>query len=164
MDTNQEEQIRRLYLEMYDLLLAYAYSVLKNYALAEEAVQDTFRIACAKADQLLASPNPQGWLKNTLKYVLLNMQHSRARLNNLMIELIQSDQWKAQGKCDEEDVDVLYSDLSQDENFQLLKEIILKQRSMLEVAQQLGISVEACKKRVQRAKKDLQTKLSKRRE
>ena len=34
--------------------------------------------------------------------------------------------------------------------------IVIRKYSMLEAAEELGISVEACKKRVQRAKKKLQ--------
>ena len=43
---------------------------------------------------------------------------------------------------------------------QLLKRIALDRCTMLEVAQDLGISVETCKKRVQRARKRLQQKLA----
>lgn len=41
----QEEYFDAVYLEMYDMLLAYAESSLRHQkALAEEAVQDTFRM------------------------------------------------------------------------------------------------------------------------
>lgn len=54
-------------------MIAYAISALNDRSLAEEAVQDTYRIACAKADDFLSSPNPKGWLLNTLKYVIKNI-------------------------------------------------------------------------------------------
>ena len=41
-------------------------------------------------------------------------------------------------------------------NFQLLVNIVVRRYTMLEAAEELGITVEACKKRVQRAKKKLQ--------
>lgn len=44
-------------------------------------------------------------------------------------------------------------DLVNDEDYKLLKEIVLERYTIRETAQELGISVEACKKRVQRAKK-----------
>ena len=56
------QEIDRLYLQMYTRLFEYARSVLPNDALAEEAVQDTFAIACKKPEALLRSPNPPGWL------------------------------------------------------------------------------------------------------
>ena len=57
-------------------------------------------------------------------------------------------------------VDVLFGDVSDSEDFQLLKRIALDRCTMLEVAEDLGISVEACKKRVQRARKRLQEKIA----
>ena len=56
-------------------------------------------------------------------------------------------------------VDVLFSDVSKSEDFQLLKRVALDHYTMPELAWELGISVEACKKRVQRARKRLQKKL-----
>ena len=62
MSLNQEEEeyIERLYREMYTRLCIYAMSALGSKALAEEAVQDTFRIACIKPDGLMSSKNPRG--------------------------------------------------------------------------------------------------------
>ena len=55
--------------------------------------------------------------------------------------------------------DVLFGDVSDSEDVRLLKRIALDQGTIVELAQDLGISVEACKKRVQRARKRLQKKL-----
>ena len=51
---------------------------------------------------------------------------------------------------------VSYSDALGEEDFQLLVNIVVRRYTMLEAAEELGITVEACKKRVQRAKKKLQ--------
>lgn len=64
--------IDKLYLQMYARLFEYARSSLANDALAEEAVQDTFAIACQRPEALLNSPNPPGWLVITLKNVISN--------------------------------------------------------------------------------------------
>ena len=48
VDRDQDRLLEELYREMYSVLLCYANAALKDKALAEEAVQDTFRIACAK--------------------------------------------------------------------------------------------------------------------
>ena len=53
-------EIERLYLQMYAMLFEYARASLSSDALAEEAVQDTFHIACQKPDELFSSPNPEG--------------------------------------------------------------------------------------------------------
>ena len=64
----QEEYFDAVYLEMYDMLLAYAESSLRHQkALAEEAVQDTFRIFWIAIQNEKEMPNPRGWLVNTLK-------------------------------------------------------------------------------------------------
>lgn len=60
---NRDAEIEQLYREMFDSLIAYAACSLRNYSLAEEAVQETFRIACAKQDELFASPNRRGCLR-----------------------------------------------------------------------------------------------------
>ena len=129
MSLNQEEEkyIEQLYREMYTRLCFYAKNALGSRTLAEEAVQDTFRIACIKPDSLMNSKNPRGWLINTLKNVIRNRQRTEARLSNALLVA-----------------------------FQLLINIVIRKYSMLEAAEELGISVEACKKRVQRAKKKLQ--------
>ena len=72
MDKQHSNYIEALYLEMFELLFSYARSSLENDSLAEEAVQETFRIACLKPSELCASPNPKGWLVNTLKNVIRN--------------------------------------------------------------------------------------------
>ena len=57
LDRQQDEFVSRYYKEMYQQLMVYARSSLSNPSLAEEAVQDTFRIACAKIDDFMSSPN-----------------------------------------------------------------------------------------------------------
>lgn len=48
MTAEQRVQIEELYLQMYNGMMAYARSSLSEEALAEEAIQETFRIACQK--------------------------------------------------------------------------------------------------------------------
>lgn len=157
LNDDQRRVIKALYLEMYLLLFSYAQNMLSDRSLAEEAVQDTFRIACTKADNLLYSPNPKGWLLNTLKYVIKNKTRSRAYL----ITSLELDENMIPGDPDVLDIDFMYSDLTNSEDYKLLKKIALDKYSMLEAAKEMGISVEACKKRVQRAKKKLKKVLKK---
>lgn len=53
-------EVEQLYKEMYPALHIYALRILADDALAEEAVQDAFCIACAKREQFLSSPIPRG--------------------------------------------------------------------------------------------------------
>lgn len=49
----------------------------------------------------------------------------------------------------------MYTGLLDEKDFKLLELLALKRYSMLEAANEFGISIEACKKRVQRARKKL---------
>ena len=81
MNTAQQKQIEKLYLDMFEKLKIYAKCSLRSEALAEEAVQETFRIACQKPDLLCNSANPQGWLVHTLKNVIHNIQSRQTTAN-----------------------------------------------------------------------------------
>ena len=161
MTAQQHREIEKLYVEMYELLLAYARSSLKNEALAEEAVQETFRIACTKFDQLCGSPNPQGWLCKTLKNVIQNTIRTQNRANILIAEYLaqQANQWS----WSEDSIapELLYENVADSKEFQLLYEYAIVGKSVLELAQERNITVDACKKRLQRAREMLQRKIKK---
>lgn len=152
-----QSDLEQIYREMYPTLYAYALRILKDHALAEEAIQDTFCIACAKRGQVLSTPKPQGWIMLTLKHVMQNMLRSQRKLQKLLF-LTASEELSVDSP-ELLDVDVLFGNVSDSEDFRLLKRISLEQCTIVELAQDLGISVEACKKRVQRARKRLQKKL-----
>ena len=152
-----QSDLEQMYREMYPTLYAYALRILKDHALAEEASQDTFCIACAKREQALSNPKPRGWLMLTLKHVMQNMLRAQRKVQRLLF-LTAGEEQPAEAP-ELLDVDVLFGDVSDSEDFRLLKRIALDQCTIVELAQDLGISVEACKKRVQRARKRLQKKL-----
>ena len=57
--------------------------------------------------------------------------------------------------ADKNNVDLLYADLSSSEDYMLLKKLYLEELSISEIATIEGITYEACKKRVQRARSRL---------
>ena len=161
MNAQQHREIEKLYFELYEQLLAYARCSLKNEALAEEAVQETFRIACAKPNQLCESSNPQGWLYNTLRFVIQNAIHTQERAKRLLNEYL-TKQLNLQPCCEDVTVpEVLYENLADSKEFQLLHRFAIEKKSVLELAQEQNITVDACKKRLQRAKETLQRKIKK---
>ena len=169
VDREQERLLEKLYKEMYSVLLCYANAALKDKALAEEAVQDTFRIACAKVGELSASENPRGWLMLTLKNVLRNTNRELAALNQLFVSAVSIDdeivlETYASGtdyekRIEDDEVSILYSDLLSPDEYRLLKRIVLQKYTIRDAAKELGISIESCKKRIQRIKKKLRKKL-----
>ena len=154
-----EKMIQQYYLEMYPKMLKYAQCILSEPSLAEEAVQESFRIACEKPESVCGSPNPSGWLMLTLKNVIRISQRNRSRLNRLVVASLDQEDFIVQASATDEHLDLEYSELLSAEDYRLLKLVALERCSMLEAAQEFGISVEACKKRVQRARKKLQKKL-----
>jgi len=88
-------------------------------------------------------------------------KRQRAKLNMLAVISLNSEESELLATYDEIDIDVLYGDEAKREDFQIFKMVAVEGRSMRETADEFGISIEACKKRVQRIKKRLQKKLSK---
>ena len=158
MTSDQHKRIEVFYLEMYDKLFLYAQNALKNESLAEEAIQETFRIVCTKPEDLLSSPNPKGWIINTLKYTMQNMRHNRDRANALLNQYLATYTSDAFSE-DRIPLEVTYENVAHSEEFRLIKEMAVEGKSHLEMAQSRGISVAACKKRVQRAKEFLRRKI-----
>lgn len=159
MTADQRKRIEAFYLEMYDLLLIYARNALDNEPLAEEAIQETFRIACTKPEDLLSSPNPKGWIINTLKFTIQNMKRSRDKANVLLAQYMAAHSSNVAFSEDRISLEVTYENVAQSEEFRLIREMAIEGKSHLEMAQSRGISVAACKKRVQRAKEFLRRKI-----
>ena len=159
MTSDQRRRIEAFYLEMYELLFIYARNTLDNDSLAEEAIQETFRIVCQKPEDLLSSPNPKGWIINTLKFTIQNMKRSRDRANILLTQYIAAHSSSVAFSEDRISLEVTYENVAHSEEFQLIKEIAVEGKSHLEIAQTRGITVAACKKRVQRAKEFLRRKI-----
>lgn len=159
MNPKYSEHIETLYLEMYDMLIIYAQCSLKEESLAEEAVQETFQIACQKPDKLYESANPKGWLVNTLKFVICNKKRSRDRAQHLLSSYLMEQNESIAYSEDKLPLDLMYENISDLEDFKLIKEMAIDGKSHLEMATSRGISVDACKKRVQRAKETLRKKI-----
>lgn len=159
MTAEQNKLIEQLYLELFDRMMAYARSSLQSESQAEEAVQETFRIACMKPDELYASRNPQGWLLNTLKFTIQNRKRCNENTNRLLTDYIASQSREIAVSEDKIRLEVLYGNIAELEEFKLLQEMAMDGRSHLEMAQTRGISLSACKKRVQRAKETLRKKI-----
>lgn len=153
------EVVTELYLTMYDFLLDYAERRLGNHSLAEEAVQETFRIAWMKQDDLCNSLRPKGWLMNTLKNVISNMRRNQETADRVMREYLAANCRDIAISEDSVRFEIIYGDMAESEELKLIKELA-DGCSYLEMAEKRGISVMACRKRVQRARETLQKKFS----
>lgn len=160
MNPEYGEQIEQLYFEMYDMLLSYARCSFEEKSLAEEAVQETFQIACQKPDQLCGSINPKGWLVNTLKFTIRNMKRSRENARQILSAYLIAQNEPVAYSEDNLPLRLMYENVADSEEFKLIKEMAIDGKSHLEMANARGISVNACKKRVQRAKETLRRKIN----
>lgn len=143
------------------MLFAYAVTLLGNAATAEEAVQESFRIACMKPEALIRSDNPVGWMVNTMKHAVRNIKRTQLRRRTgATLSLDDDEVFLAQPGRPDEYADVEFSDLMTDEEYRMLKWHVLLDVSIKDIAETMDISEEACKKRIQRTKKRVQKILS----
>lgn len=161
MTAEQNQFLSERYHEKRKFLLEYAESSLHNYALSEEAVQQTFEIACRKIDDFCGSPNPDGWLTKTLSFVVRNIE-SRQRSERRVISI--TNDYRPDlvaAPYVPLSLRVTYGTLVDTPQFRLLYEAEILGRSFVEIAKDLGISESACRKRAERARIFLQKKLKK---
>ena len=158
MQINQQtlDFIESLYLKESPLLFHYAKAIFGNDSIAEEVIQETFIIACINHKKLMSSPNPEGWIMNTHKNVCRNMKRSRANylkriltVDSYLLETVNADQGTPEIN---EDLTIFVNS----DDYSLLKKIILDGYSIKEMANELNISIDACRKRFQRAKQKFQ--------
>ena len=161
MTAEQNQFLSERYHEKRKFLLEYAESSLHNYALSEEAVQQTFEIACRKIDDFCNSPNPDGWLTKTLSFVVRNIE-SRQRSERRVIAI--TDDYRPDLVAAPEvplPLRVTYGSLVYTPQFRLLYETEVLGQTLAEIAKELDISEAACKKRAERSRIFLQKKLRK---
>lgn len=159
MTAEQTQLITERYLEKRRFLLEYAESSLHNYALSEEAVQQTFEIACRKIDDFCNCPNPDAWLTKTLSFVVRNIE-SRQRTERRVIAM--TDEYRPDLVAAPEaplPLRITYGSLVDTPQFRLLYDSEVLGHTLAEIAKDLGISESACKKRAERARTFLQKKL-----
>lgn len=161
MTKQQNDEIDKLYKELFNSLLGYAQSCLHNEALAEEAVQDTFHIACMKPDELLASNNPRGWIRKTLKNVIHNTWRKQETAKRVLADYYEQQVQMLRQTEDHIDFEALYQNVAGTEEFRMVREMELGGKTYREMSQEQGITLGTARKRIQRAKEFLRKKLKK---
>lgn len=159
MEARYSQEIDRLYLQMYPMLFEYARSSLQNDDLAEEAVQETFIVACQKPESLCSSASPEGWLVKVMRNILFNTIRTRMTEERIFLDYIAATIREVTIVPDQIGLELIYDNLSDLDEFKLLKERVLEGRSYLEMSQERGISIAACRKRLERAKRTLRKKM-----
>lgn len=161
MTAEQDRFFTAIYLDRRKSLLEYAEGNLHNHALAEEAVQQAFEIACRKIEDFQSSPKPEGWIFNAVRFVICNIE-SRQRTERRVIAPV--DEYRPDlvaAPADPLPLRVHFGQLVDSPQFRIVYEMEIMGRTLAEIAIDLGISEAACKKRAERARKHLQKKLRK---
>lgn len=157
MDQAESKLIKEQFEKNYAMLYRFAYFAFQDEHLAEEAVQETFFIACKKPTALANSENAKNWLFFTLKNVIANMRKDRTYAWDLLTSYLSTYDPEAEiPDLTAINWEVESYPLSRSKEFQLLKAFAVDKKPISQLAQELGISVAACKKRIERAKTYLQ--------
>lgn len=160
-----EDAFRELVARHVDLIYSAAMRQLRNPHLAEEATQSAFIALARKAGQLRRRTVIAGWLHRAVHFAALNLQRSEARRKHWEEEAATMN---VPGDTDHvfqefalPHVDGALAELGQaDRDAVILR--FLHQRSFRDVAETLGTSEEAAKKRVSRALERLRGLLARR--
>ena len=161
MTAEQDRFFTAIYKERRKQLLMYAESALGDHAMAEDAVQQAFEIGWRKIEDFQNCPQPEGWIFRSLKFVVNNMK-SRIRTERRVIAI--TDEYRPDlvaAPADPLPLRVHFGDLVDLPQFRIVYEMEIQDRTLAEIAKDLGISESACKKRAERARKYLQKKLRK---
>lgn len=162
----QEDFLEELYRTYFNELRSYAACVLGSTDLGEEMVQDTFHEASRHLSKLTVHPNPGGWLWITLKHKIAHFQRGR---NRYMIRFISLDTGNVYGdqipSVEEyfpqqtESILRTVREVLTEEEWMLLRRIALENAPYKTVAEELGITIWACQKRLQRIREKLRQSL-----
>lgn len=165
MTTEQRTYLEALYRDNQEKLYLYAVSILQKPEIAMDMVQDTFHTAAIRIDILMAHWNPSGWLMNTLKHKIHDQKRSMDRYTARFVSLTDYELWAADEAAENFTEDHpptvreiwgrVRNVLSPDDRC-FLRRILLEKASHREVAKELGITVWASQKRLERIRKELE--------
>ena len=169
MTLEQEQFFEEFYREHFEGLVVYAKAIVKNQHMAQDVVQDAFHIVLRqdKMKEFVCSPNPVGWMRVTVKNVARNAKRAQLRQSRWLISVEELDALAASEDDyepeDEETVLKGYSEFLSENEMYLLRRLALDKATYKELADEYGISMWACYKRVSRLEETLAEELSKRR-
>jgi RNA polymerase sigma factor (sigma-70 family) len=160
-----EEAFRELVARHVDFTYSAAMRQLRNPHLAEEATQSAFIALAGKAGQLSRKTVVVGWLYRAVHFAALNMQRSEARRKHWEEEAatvnIPAHDDQPFHELALPQVDGALAELSESDRDAVILRF-LQQRSFRDLAETLGISEEAAKKRVSRGLEKLRGLLARR--
>ena len=159
MTPEQAVFLEKLYYLNFNKLNLYAEARLQKSFQTHNVVQATFHEAVRSISKLMELPNPSGWLMATLKDKIQAQECARTRyiarffffVPNLEKMLLASDdtQIETAGPELSDALQTIKAALTQDE-YQLFHRIVFDKASYLDISQELGITIWAGLKRLDR--------------
>ena len=156
MNDERNAFLERLVIEMHDLLVKYATLKLGDHNSAHDAVQETYLAAQKNISKLMDSKNPQGWLIEALKFKVMHEKRAKAKFMLLMQRIALDITTSTPHKTAYENE---VSEFLMKDEYEVLRSLYIDGYSIKEIAAKLGITHEACKKRIQTAKRKLAKEL-----
>ena len=138
MEQTASEILAEYYTRYLPNMIRTAVAVLHNYDDAETASHDAFLTACAKPEAFLNSPNPAGWLFNTLRFKVLATRTRQAK-DSCVIPL--SEELTQDMLCDDQHAFLKYRGLIPDEQLALLLDSYSGHYTSEDLARKYGRSV-----------------------
>ena len=174
MQSENDQYIEKLYRQYFRQVQLYAVTIVHNNECAEEIAQDVFHLAFCKIEEIRDCDKPIKWLckvaANISRNYLRRQERYRKRIiameNAALAEIPEPGETLEDSvieRIEGDDTDAiqirnfekrLRKILTEDE-FTLYCHLILKNEPHIVVAKSLGISVWACQKRWQRARKKI---------
>ena len=158
--TEEQEFLQGLYRRHYRALFDYVYRLGVGREAAEDYVQDAFLVAVRHIEDIKNSKNPRKYLnqvlKNVIGYRLRSLRYALDLQKKLQEGLALSEN---NPYSDEQQPKTMYQGIISDEELELLIRFYLDGWSQKDLAKQLGISENACRLRIRRAKKHLRSAL-----
>lgn len=157
LNTQEQAFVQSLYSSHFKALLNYARRLGFADEVAEDYVQETFLIAMQRVEVVMECRDPRSYLfkilKNRIGYNLRQMRVAKKMLKKLQDQ--NAGTHTGSEYSQELDPETLYLGAISKDELELLIQFYQEGRSSKEIAADLGINFEACKKRVLRAREHL---------
>jgi RNA polymerase sigma-70 factor (ECF subfamily) len=152
-----EAAFEQLVLDYAAPAAAVAHQMLRDYALAEDAVQEAFVRIINKRDQYVVSGSFSRWFYAILRHVCIDLLRKRKRDQEITKRLFNEIKHIAQNKLPSDHASLLNILPSHDKSVLELR--VVHSMPFKEIATALNITEEAAKKRAQRGLRKLREKI-----
>ena len=100
-----EEEVLQAVFKYQGALATYAFGLLRDWALAEDAVQDAYMVALRKRDEFQPEKNVFLWMRQIVRFEALNMRRARKRETYVDEELLSLVDRTMEDHLDEEEAE-----------------------------------------------------------